>query len=499
MSESLKPRFAVDFNEIERQLAQTRTAPAPAAPASRNDPLAELARIVGQDDPFQSLLAHDGSARPRQQSSGADDLFARRDAGASASQPRGQQGGYSDPGYDRVVDPRGATQAHSYPSASSAQGEAAYDGQDAYGNGGYGQEYYDEAEAQQASSYGQAEPMSYPVAEKRRSRKGLAAVGAVVVAGLVGAGAAYVSSGRSASGESGAPPLVMATSAPTKVQPQNPGGVEIPNQNKQIYERASQTPQAKDAKESKIVNREEQPVDVKQAVRMNGVTADATGATVSPPAAPAQQPAGALSLGEPRRVRTIAIRPDGTLIQPQPEAGSARQGPIPLPAMTLPAEARSAPPAQATPAGSTPVQVASAQPVSVQPRPAASTPVAASATPAASRPVPAAATPTSGSSPQRVASVEPVPTAPATGTEGVAGGYVVQLGLANSEAAAGTTLAQLQRKHPDLNGKPSMIRKAEVNGNTIYRVRIGPLAKEEASSLCSKVQGQGGQCFVAKN
>lgn len=499
MSESLKPRFAVDFNEIERQLAQTRTAPAPAAPASRNDPLAELARIVGQDDPFQSLLAHDAAARPRQQSSAADDLFARRDAGAPAgrqAQPRGQQGGYADPGYDRVVDPRGGAQGHSYPSASSPQGEAAYDD-----NGGYAQEYYDEAEAQQASSYGQSEAPAYPLAEKRRSRKGLAAVGAVVAAGLLGGASAYVYGGGSASGESGAPPLVMATSAPTKVQPQNPGGVEIPNQNKQIYERASQTPQAKDAKESKIVNREEQPVDVKQAVRMNGATADATGATVSTPPAPAQQPSGGLSLGEPRRVRTIAIRPDGTLIQPQPEPGGARQGPIPLPAMTLPAEARSAPPAQATPSASTPVQVASAQPVPVQPRPAAGAPVAASATPAAAKPIPAAATPTSGSSPQRVASVEPVATAPApvTATEGATGGYAVQLGLANSETAAGATLAQLQRKHPDLNGKPSMIRKAEVNGNTIYRVRIGPLAKEEASSLCSKVQGQGGQCFVAKN
>ena len=56
-----------------------------------------------------------------------------------------------------------------------------------------------------------------------------------------------------------------------------------------------------------------------------------------------------------------------------------------------------------------------------------------------------------------------------------------------------------QRKYPDLQGKPAMIRKAEVNGNTIFRVRVGPLPKEEASSLCSKLQGQGGQCFVTKN
>ena len=31
-----------------------------------------------------------------------------------------------------------------------------------------------------------------------------------------------------------------------------------------------------------------------------------------------------------------------------------------------------------------------------------------------------------------------------------------------------------------------------VNGNTIYRVRVGPMSREEASSLCSKLQGQGG-------
>ena len=81
----------------------------------------------------------------------------------------------------------------------------------------------------------------------------------------------------------------------------------------------------------------------------------------------------------------------------------------------------------------------------------------------------------------------------------MAGGYAVQLGLANSEAAAETAFSGYQRKYPDLEGLPSLIRKAEVNGNTIYRVRVGPMSREEASSLCSRLQGQGGQCFVAKN
>ena len=79
------------------------------------------------------------------------------------------------------------------------------------------------------------------------------------------------------------------------------------------------------------------------------------------------------------------------------------------------------------------------------------------------------------------------------------GGFAVQLGTAGSETAAQSVFASFQRKYSDLEGMPSMIRKAEVNGNTVYRVRVGPMAKEEASALCSKLQGQGGQCFVAKN
>ena len=57
MSESVKPRFAIDLNEIERQLAQAGNPHPQQAPVGRSDPLAELARIVGQDDPFKSILA----------------------------------------------------------------------------------------------------------------------------------------------------------------------------------------------------------------------------------------------------------------------------------------------------------------------------------------------------------------------------------------------------------------------------------------------------------
>ena len=75
----------------------------------------------------------------------------------------------------------------------------------------------------------------------------------------------------------------------------------------------------------------------------------------------------------------------------------------------------------------------------------------------------------------------------------------MQLAVRPSESEARTAFQQLQQKFPDLGGRSPMIRKAEVNGNTLFRVRVGPLSKDDASSLCSKLQGSGGQCFVAKN
>jgi hypothetical protein len=475
MSESLQPRFAVDLNEIERQLAQAGTPPVQPNQATRSDPLAELARIVGQDDPFQAILANDASARPRQQASSVDDLFAVRDNMTPSPRPMEARGAYqapADQGHYPQAEARRSDQAYGYQHAAPSQEQDGYDDQ------AYGQDYYDDNAGQYAADYGQAQHMGYAPVQKTRSRRGMMAIGAVVGAVVLGVGAAYVVGDGSSAVTGGEPPVIEANNEPTKVQPQNPGGVEIPNQNKQIYERAQQST------ETKVVNREEQPVDVEQAVRMNSDgAADATGGTVQ-----AQKPANGLNLGEPRKVRTVAIRPDGAVAH---SGGGSQQAAVsPIPTMTLPAEAQPAPPAK--------VEVASTEPTPVpaQPRAAASTPAAPTA-----KPAPAAATPASSATPQKVASaaqpVAPAPAAAATTT--AVGGFSVQLGLANSEGAAESALAQFQRKYPDLEGLSPLIRKAEVNGNTIYRVRVGPMSRDEASSLCSKLQGQGGQCFVAKN
>jgi cell division septation protein DedD len=120
------------------------------------------------------------------------------------------------------------------------------------------------------------------------------------------------------------------------------------------------------------------------------------------------------------------------------------------------------------------------------------------ATAGGASPQPAATPP----APQKVASVQPVPvasSAPSAADSAPTGGFAVQLAVSASEGEARSTFQKLQQKYADLGSQSSIIRKAEVNGNTVFRVRVGPMSRDDASSLCSKLQGQGGQCFVAKN
>jgi len=471
MAESVRPRFAVDLDEIERQLAHAQSEPVPGYTSGRNDPLAELARIVGQDDPFQSILAADRATRPASRDAAVyDDIFVARD---QSGRPHAGQ----DPRHS--FDPRSPTDLD----AAYAEQGRAFDGYRPESP----QHTYSENEAEQ-DGYPDANDFDDPVPQReyprRDSRKTFVAVGAVIGAAVLGIAGALMVGGSPAMLSGGEPPLIKAMNEPTKVVPQSPGGMEFPNQNKQIYERAGQ-----DAP-TKVVNREEQPIDVRQATRT--AAADATGTT-----APTQTPSGGgLALGEPRKVRTISIRPDGTLILPDSKPAMPASVTTATPTPPVAPSRAAAPSTAASAAAEAPLtRVASATPTTPAPRAAAATPATSGGSSPQTAPAPVQ------SAPQRVASAQPIAVAaapqPADATP--LGGFSVQLGVSGSEGDAKATLQRFQQKFTALDGKPSLIRKAEVNGNTVYRVRVGPMPREEASSLCSKIQGQGGQCFVAKN
>jgi hypothetical protein len=540
MNDRNKARFARDFQfeGNEPRFSSAGSSPLPGG----DDPLAELARIVGQDDPFRGLLADDRRMRPPEDgpiaayggrpaqppsaraapplravhSQSHDDDYDENpllrgtlsapgsaEHGGAATGPRPLPGGYQGFQHPAVADP----DLHPTDAQYGPRGSYAYDD-------GYGQreeEDYPPEDGYASNGYDEATNYEDTSLPERRSRKGLIAVALILcMAGLGVASALFFRGGTGASGDG--PPLITADNQPVKVEPQNPGGVDVPAQNNAIYDHIGDPVAAT----TKIVSREEQPLDVNQALRQEASSApaaadttQATGAigptggtdsvaSIAPPVisdqtAPVVLPPSGTGnsatdiLGEPRRVKTVSVRPDGSIISNAPKAAQE-------PEAVVPADPK---PANATPPAD---QTAANEPVAEAPH---------VAPPAPARPptrAPLRITPPA----QRVASAAPIAPTPAGPIEvppsrqtsaptSTSGNFAVQLAAPGSEKEARDLFSSLQRRYADLSGYKPFVRRAEVNDRTIYRLRIGPFSREDAASLCTRLQASGGQCFVARN
>jgi len=447
-------RAQVDLDALARDLRQDGTR-APQA-AAKSDPLAELARIVGQDDPFRALLAARDEMR-----------------NVAAASPQA--------GWSARIEPSFVPEAQKATPADAFDQYLASVEQDTHPEGAaYGADL-GATQNDADGAYDTDRPLRR-VSPRRR----LVSVGAGIAVVAVAVTGALTYKGLSHSDHGGVP-VVQADSTPLKVAPKVADGVEIPDQNRQIYD-----PKGKKDGQIKIVNREEQPLDVAEAARTAQGTGPAGGAQSG--TTPGNGPFEAF--GEPRRVRTVAVKPDAPPAPPAREA-QADAGPAPIPTMVLPTDE---PPAKAPPMRQAAAGLATATPAPMTPPPEATPVEAAAPKPVAVKPPPKAA--------QRVATVAPAAPDTTSSTaisdddavrSGPVSGFSVQLGVRSSAAEAKAALRQMQAKYTQLAGKPELIRQAEVNGKTIFRVRVGPLEKGAASSLCSALQSAGGQCFVAKN
>jgi hypothetical protein len=472
MSDARNERFEIDLDEIEKQLRRSVEAPQPA----RSDPLAELARIVGQEDPFRGIFA-----KPPGQ-------------GADTAPP------VASPGPRPSRDGTAAKPAPAPADAALLQGYRREE--EAVLHGDSRDDLFDPVASAYGSPQNALDDEDFRPLQPRRSRKTLLVVGGLVVAAVVGtAGTLAWRNGPRLALGSGAPPVIQADNSPLKVAPENPGGMEIPNQNKQIYERAAPESQ------TRVVDRREQPIDVREAAKAlppapqpNPVatTPDSGRPADAAPARPARPNAVSTALGEPRRVRTVSVRSDGSSFDgpPAPALGD------PSPAL-LPAANSLPPPVQVA---TIPITLGAAQGTGASPAPATGAPPAAAGTPPAGPSVSVlppqrprdgvTATPTA----PRVAAV-PAETAPEPAAAG--GGtraFTVQLGIRPTEQEARTASTQLAAKYAgDLGGRVPAVARAEVNGKTVYRMRVGPLSRDDANALCTRLKGAGGQCFVAQN
>ena len=522
MSEARNQRFEIDIDEIERQLR--RSVEQPHEP--RPDPLAELARIVGQNDPFQGILS---GAQPA------------RNEPANANHPAAHAAPPPLPGFGHADERHGPYGAEPHATHGAADHQAvAHDP-----NGHYPAEHHP-AEHYPAEQGGAFDPVAeaygsqdgalaqeeFQPLRRRPSRGKLVAVMAalVVTVSAVAAGMSWRKSGGFLS--SGTPKVIVADTSPLKVAPENPGGVEVPNQDRQIYARAPQDGQ------SRVVDGREQPVDVRAAT-----PAVSARAPVSSERSPVSE-----ALGDPRRVRTVAVNPDGTSYTPSTPAAASAQNVIPsggLPppvsvqTVSVPTRTAAVAPAPAPVAERAPVAAAPAPavpaappmaaaeeptqsraPVSVLPparphiaaKPAVEAPSrtasvapAAPAPKAAAAPKPAAPAPKAAAKPKPAAEApkavvarteNPAPEKPAAGSRS----YTVQIAVRPTEQEARSAWDQAQEKFgSSLENRPARLTSAKVNGKTVHRVRLGPMTKPEADAMCGRLKAKGSNCFVAVN
>jgi cell division septation protein DedD len=290
---------------------------------------------------------------------------------------------------------------------------------------------------------------------------GSALLGAIALGGALAF--AYKQSGGGLSGEQ--PPLVTADSRPVKEVPDQPGGKEFPHKNKLIYDRLQN---GDEPETERLVPRQENvavpalPPSSDPAPVATTDLATPTTQAVTEPVAVASVDDGTMPDGGPRKVKTMVVRPDGSMAAPEEGAAAA-------------AAAEAAPQAAA----------AAPQAVAAVPQAAASAPAAApeeAATLAAPPPKPAP-------KPAVQQTAAAAPAAAAASTK-----YVVQVASKKNQTEALASFADMQQKYPALlaNYRP-MVQKADLGAKgTWYRLRIGPIAdKSAANKLCTQLKSQG--------
>lgn len=339
--------------------------------------------------------------------------------------------------------------------------------------------------------------------EKAQQRKPLFWAGVAAAALIVLGGGYYMlKSGGVVGGE---PEVLRADSQPVKVQPENPGGAVVPNQDKAVYDQVSGTKPA--APEQKtLINTEEEPVDVgllagQDAEEDRLMNEDAGNSGNALPAANNTQSAER-ELITPRTVKTMVVRADGTIVP-----GEARAAPS-EPAATdngldeasrlisqsaVPERLGSDKPATSAQSAAAP-RVVQTQTFTASGEQAK--PTAAPVVP--SRPVEQPVNVVGNvERPAQNQALQQVANANVTTSNAPAGTWFIQVASQPSAELAQKNYANLTSRYGNIiGGKGVDIKKADIPGKgTYYRVRIPGGSKAEAAALCDRLKSAGGSCF----
>jgi hypothetical protein len=517
----------------------------PTSDAAR-DPLAELARIIGQSNrvnDFDRDPRHDSRHEQRHnvvetldeplpaaadRDWAADDGYAEPDAPDQYAeenyvQPRLPEPYPSERAHERYDrdDERAPTIASQYSEPAEAYDDARDDARD--DERAYDARYRDDDPPRPVGRQPARAPQSYDdeyeaedrwddradrqsddaedyddVDTARPRRSGLVVVLAMLGLVMIGAGGAFAY--RAMFG--GAilaptlPPVIKANDAPNKI---------VPNRNDAQAAASNPSGAATLGSPEKLVSREEQPVAIQPpnapprvvstipVLPAPGVAPAGPPATVAPslPAAPALPSA-------PAKV-AVAGQPPAA-----PLAGSGE--PKKIHTVTIRSDqvgngnAAAPAPAPAAPAPSARPKATEAPARTTAPKGGGNAPLAIVPVVQGAAPAPAAEPPPRSRVARTEAPSAPVATAPAAAP--AAGGYAVQVTSQRSEAEAQTEFKSLQAKFPSqLGSHQPIIHRADLGDKgTFYRALVGPFASSEAAAaMCSNLKAAGGSCIVQKN
>jgi SPOR domain len=457
---------------------------------SESDPLAELARLIGQTDPFGTMGRANQQAAPR--ANPPEQYSSEPDFEPPAGPPAWLQRANRQESSLRDSEPQDDYPSAVHPlqryAAARAPVEPEYHEPEQYADthepdpSRYDDALYgsaDNREQQYENDPGYADdPYAYrddyedrAEDQLQKRRGGIVTVAVVLALAVVGTGAAFAYRTYVGAPRSGEPPIIRADSSPTKIVPAPSDGIpKVPDR------------MASGDGVEKIVPREEAPVDLNAragprvvfpSLNQNGATSATSLAPTGSAIASASN--GTLPNSEPRKVKTLTVRgdqPDGAALPVGTTPGStAKQSPSRA-AGTPPTTAPRTPPASANASANAPMSLV----------PQGSAPAADART--------------------RVADVNPsgpVPAAPAATTTG---GYLVQVSSQRNEADAQASYRALQGKFPAVLGShPPLIKRADLGEKGVYyRAMVGPFGSpDEASQFCGSLKSAGGQCVVQRN
>lgn len=250
------------------------------------------------------------------------------------------------------------------------------------------------------------------------------------------------------SGASTVAPVIKAEEGPTKAKPEQPGGLQVPHQDKQVFQRLlpeGQTPQTVE----RLLPPPPEPLQPPPAPA---------------PAAPAATPS-AIAPAQPLPSQSVAERPVAT---PQPAPQTA--------------------PPQAAPQGVPPVPPAAPAPQPPQDTPARTQPAAESPAPQ-----PMAEPKAEPAQPQR----QPQDNIAAVS----GGGFKVQLAAVRSDEAAKQEWNRLKNRYKEELGALTLtVQRVDLGaGKGVYhRIQAGPLDEAAAERTCAALKAKNQACLVVR-